>query len=383
MKAKRTLVTRCGVVCLFLLWCSSAWPQDKPAEGWWRFAVSGDSRNCGDVVMPAIASSVLEHSVDFYWHLGDFRKMSGIDEDIAIRFSDQLTMDEYRRDAWGDFIGHQIVPFGLLPVYLGIGNHELAGGRTKRDYINQFAYWLDTPELHRQRAADGRQSDSIASFHWQKRHVDFISLDNANEVGFSDAQLLWLEGVLASDRDNPDILTVVVGMHRALPNSLACGHSMNGDVNTPAEVAAKSLGSGLRAYRDLLHWKQQTGKHVYVVASHSHFLMERIFETSYWKNAEEKDRGVLPGWIVGTAGAQRYGLPEGLPKDIHAETLVSGYLLGTVAPNGEVQFEFQKVTQRDVPQAVQREFDEQFIETCFTKNSSLKLHPAPTSCPKN
>src|SRR5882724_13574503 len=89
--------------------------KDQP----WRFAVSGDSRNCGDVVMPAIASSVLEHNVDFYWHLGDFRKMSDIDEDVAIRYGSQLTMDDYRRDGWGDFIAHQVVPFGVLPVYLG------------------------------------------------------------------------------------------------------------------------------------------------------------------------------------------------------------------------------------------------------------------------
>lgn len=383
MNAKRTPVPHCGVLCLFLFWCLSAWPQDKSAEGSWKFAVSGDSRNCGDVVMPAIAGNALEHGIDFYWHLGDFRKMSAIDEDIAIRFGGQLTMNEYHRFAWGDFIGHQVVPFGSLPVYLGIGNHELAGGKTRLDFINQFAYWLDTPELRRQRAADSRQSDSITYFHWQKRHVDFISLDNADEVGFSNAQLLWLEGVLAKDSDNPDILTVVVGMHRALPNSLACGHSMNGDEDTPAEIASKSLGSGLRAYRDLLNWQKQTGKHVYVVASHSHFFMERIFETSYWKNTQEKDRGVLPGWIVGTAGAQRYGLPEGLPKDIHAETLVSGYLLATVAPDGEIQFEFEKVTQDNVPPAVHKEFDKEFIETCFTKNSSLKLHPAPASCPKN
>ena len=30
-----------------------------PANGSWKFAVSGDSRNCGDIVMPAIASGVL------------------------------------------------------------------------------------------------------------------------------------------------------------------------------------------------------------------------------------------------------------------------------------------------------------------------------------
>ena len=30
-----------------------------PGGSTWKFAVSGDSRNCGDIVMPAIASGVL------------------------------------------------------------------------------------------------------------------------------------------------------------------------------------------------------------------------------------------------------------------------------------------------------------------------------------
>src|ERR1051326_6776073 len=41
-------------------------------EGTWRFIVSGDSRNCGDVVMPAIAAdSLSKYQPSFYWHLGD------------------------------------------------------------------------------------------------------------------------------------------------------------------------------------------------------------------------------------------------------------------------------------------------------------------------
>ena len=45
-----------------------------PKEGTWRFIVSGDSRNCGDVVMPAIAAQAIEkYQPAFYWHLGDLR----------------------------------------------------------------------------------------------------------------------------------------------------------------------------------------------------------------------------------------------------------------------------------------------------------------------
>ena len=329
--------------------------------------------------MPAIAASVLGHDVEFYWHLGDFRLGSGVDEDIAQRYGPGLTMADYSRDNWGDFIAHEIAPFGLVPVYLGKGNHELPN-KTEADYVRQFAYWLDTPELRRQRAADNPASDSLTYFHWQKRHVDFITLDNAHEEGFSEAQLLWLEGVLAKDKEDSGVLTVVVGMHRALPNSLACGHSMNGDVNTPAEIATKSLTSGRRAYQDLWRWHKETGKHVYVIASHSHFFIERIFETPYWQNTEAKDRGVLPGWIVGTAGARRYSLPEGLPKDINAETNVAGYLLGTVGADGEIKFEFHKVTQDDVPKQVHSDFGDAFIQACFLENKSPGNHPAPPSC---
>jgi hypothetical protein len=66
----------------FLLHFSAvAWPQGKLPGVSWKFAVSGDSRNCGDVVMPTIADNALKQKVEFYWHLGDFGKMSGVDEE--------------------------------------------------------------------------------------------------------------------------------------------------------------------------------------------------------------------------------------------------------------------------------------------------------------
>ena len=49
----------------------------------WSFAVSGDSRNCGDVVMPEIAAGAQAHDAAFYWHLGDFRLGSDVDQDMA------------------------------------------------------------------------------------------------------------------------------------------------------------------------------------------------------------------------------------------------------------------------------------------------------------
>jgi len=58
--------------------------QDRPAPAW-RFAVSGDSRNCGDVVMPAIAAAVGKSGAQFDWHLGDCRAIYDFDEDMAPR----------------------------------------------------------------------------------------------------------------------------------------------------------------------------------------------------------------------------------------------------------------------------------------------------------
>jgi hypothetical protein len=56
--------------------------QNAPAGASWTFVASGDARNCGDIVMPAIAETARANRVAFYWHLGDLRRTSGTDEDI-------------------------------------------------------------------------------------------------------------------------------------------------------------------------------------------------------------------------------------------------------------------------------------------------------------
>src|ERR1043166_2767430 len=79
-----------------------------PAQTW-QFAVSGDSRDCGDVIMPAIAASVGASQAQFYWHLGDFRKIYDYDEDMqAVK---PATILDYENAAWPDFIAQQLAPF--------------------------------------------------------------------------------------------------------------------------------------------------------------------------------------------------------------------------------------------------------------------------------
>src|SRR5437762_874273 len=79
----------------------------QPVAPSWSFAVSGDSRNCGNVVMPAIAADAMKHNVAFYWHLGDLRKISAPDQDFVEERTQQgkaTDLADYEKHAWDDFI---------------------------------------------------------------------------------------------------------------------------------------------------------------------------------------------------------------------------------------------------------------------------------------
>lgn len=334
-------------------------PHAQPAP--WKFAVSGDSRNCGDVVMPAIAGRVRQSGALFYWHLGDFRKMTGPDEDIQHQPEHRaapLSEVAYRELAWKDFLDSQIAPFGSVPVYLGIGNHETAR-KTRPDFMVQFRDWLDAPNLRAQRLRDDPHGlDPKTYYHWTEDGVDFINLDNATEEQFDADQIAWLEKTLRSDMANRRIRAIVVGMHEALPESLGKNHSMN--------QSAAGIESGRRVYADLLRARRTSHKRVYVLASHSHYFMDGIFNTDYWK----QHGGVLPGWIVGTAGAARYALPEESAQARAAETNVYGFLTGTVQAHGNIVFAFERVNEPEVPAAVVARYTPEFVHWCFAENSA-------------
>ena len=146
-----------------MLWCcflpdvcplSNA--SNHASDATWRFAVSGDSRNCGDIVMPAIAQGVHRDGAAFYWHLGDYRAIYMIDEDYAHTHPGS-TISDYLANAWPDFIAHQLAPFADTPVFLGVGNHELIQPKSRAACTLQFADWLDQPVLQKQRLADDSQ----------------------------------------------------------------------------------------------------------------------------------------------------------------------------------------------------------------------------------
>jgi hypothetical protein len=341
----------------------------------WKFAVSGDSRNCGDVVMPGIAAGVAQRGAVFYWHLGDFRRITGIDEDIQHQpehLKAPVTVPEYYDMAWKDFIDNQIVPFGNLQVYLGIGNHEAVAPMTHAEYLAQFAKWLDAPNLRAQRLRDD-PSDLKAKtyYHWSIFHepvhhqtgrsagdgVDFISLDNAANSEFDAEQIAWFEKTLLADSVDSRIRTIVVGMHEALPESISKSHSMN--------QSAAGTESGRRVYADLLKAQDDARKRVYVLASHSHYFMDGIYNTDYW----HEHGGVLPGWIIGTAGAVRYPLPKGFEAARTAQTDVYGFLMGAVHSDGGIEFAFEQLSEKDIPPAVVQRYTPEFVHWCFVENS--------------
>ena len=327
------------------------------AQHSWTFAVSGDSRNCGDVVMPAIAAGTHHDQAVFYWHLGDFRYISDFDEDYKQQSTAPLLILDYEKNAWDDFIQNQLTPFADTPVYLGIGNHELYPPKTRADFLIQFADWLDTPEVQQQRLRDNPKDHRLRTYyHWQRGGVDFINLDNASPEQFESDQLAWFERVLDADAKDTSIATVVVGMHEALPDSIAKAHSMS---DSPQAEA-----SGRRAYSDLLELQQAAKKNVYVLASHSHFFMDGIFNTDYLRS----NGGVLPGWIIGTAGAVRYVLPPNADDAKSAKTNVYGYLLATVNPDHTIDFRFRELGEKDIPLEVVTRFSPDFVHQCFIDN---------------
>jgi hypothetical protein len=337
--------------------------QTPPSGGDWQFTFSGDSRHCGDVVMPTIAADVLKHHPAFYWHLGDFRATFNFDEDITHQpeyIARPITVSHYFDIEWQDFLDNQITPFGDLPVFLGIGNHELVYPKTRDDFIEQFADWLDKPEIRAQRLKDDPHDHKLRIYyHWHHGNVDFINMDNASTEQFDAAQLRWVERVLQRDMADPQIATVVIGMHEALPDGISDDHSMS--------QSSPGVESGRRVYQDLLKVRD-AHKHVYILASHSHFYMVNNFNTEYVRT----HGGILPGLVVGTAGAQRYALPPNAKDASVAQTNIYGYMLSTVHPDGTIDFQYHKLEETEVPAAVMNRYKSDFVHWCWVENTQAK-----------
>lgn len=353
-----------AAMAVVLIVCSMADAADSKSPATWYFAASGDSRNCGDVIVPAIAADALKHNVAFYWHLGDLRKISAPDEDFIQEQAQEAKPADlafYESHAWDDFIENQIKPWGDTPFYLGIGNHETIAPKTRAAFVDKFHAYLDRPDVREQRLKDDpKAKEPKTYYHWMRDGIDFIFVDNATADEFDAPQLQWIEGVLDRDRKDAAIHTIVLGMHETLPESISANHSMN---ESPAGIE-----TGRRVYKMLLTVQNDAHKTVYVLASHSHYFMEGTFNTAYWK----ANGGVLPGWIVGTAGAQRYPLPPDAGDAKAAKTNVYGYLMATVNPEGDpagtIKFKFEELQEDSIPQNVVQKFTKPFVDQCFIGN---------------
>ena len=339
--------------------------QQQPAADSWTFAVSGDSRNCGDFVMPAIAAKVKAEKDAFYWHLGDFRAIYDVDEDLQSMqpAGKKLTKEEYIPIAWDDFLAHQMASFGDFPVFLGRGNHEAVKPQTREGYVQKFSSFLNRPEIVAQRKADGKETVE-SWYHWTQGGVDFVTLDNASKDQFSDAQLSWLRGVI--DRDlaaDSGIRSIVVGMHESLPHSNASDHAMD-DWDLGIHTGEMVYG--------WLYDAQAAGKHVYVITSHSHYYSPNVYSTPYWK---QYTKTVLPGIIIGSAGAQRYALPREADKE--SKSRIYAYLQATVHGDGTIDFRLHELSEEDLVQAKWPEATLDGIHWCYAHNSEGDEPPKP------
>jgi hypothetical protein len=164
-------------------------PPVALSDAAWQFAVSGDSRNCGDVVMPSIADGARENQAKFYWHLGDLRAIYDFDNDFRI-LHPKATIFEYLGTAWLDFQQNQIEQFGTMPFFLGIGNHDTLAPKTRDEFLLTFADWLNTPTIREQRLKDNPHDHTVRTYyHWVRDGIDFINLDNATPEQFDFAQV--------------------------------------------------------------------------------------------------------------------------------------------------------------------------------------------------
>jgi len=338
---------------------TSAFTNAQAPAPTWSFAVSGDSRNCGDFVMPAIGAKVKAEKDAFYWHLGDFRWIVSPDQDMEALQPPgvHLSQSEYQQRAWDDFLAHQMAAFGSLPVLLARGNHEVVNPMTREGYIAKFSSFLSRPEILAQRKADGTSSEPVQPwYHWARDGVDFITLDNASQDEFSSIQLRWLRSVLARDlAPQSGIRTIVAAMHESLPNSTSSNHAM--------DDWALGKETGEQVYTWLLG-AQAAGKHVYILSSHSHYYSPNIYNTPYWK---QQSSNVVPGIIIGSAGAHRYKLPP--EADKASKTNIYGYLQGAVHGDGTIDFGLHVLNESDLVQNKWPNAPLDAIHECFIHNS--------------
>jgi hypothetical protein len=103
--------------------------------------------------------------------------------------------------------------------------------------------------------------------------------------------------------------------------------------------------------------------HVYLLASHSHFYSPAIYDSPEWRAAGM----VVPGWIIGSAGAHRYVLPP--TAGVGSKTHVYGYLEATVHGDGTVKFALKEIGEGEMVAQKWASAPVSAIHECFVGNS--------------
>jgi hypothetical protein len=121
---------------------------------------------------------------------------------------------------------------------------------------------------------------------------------------------------------------------------------------------------------------------VYVLSSHSHFYLVDIYDTEHWRDPANGGV-VLPGWVIGTAGAERYALPGEVTAGPDAREHVYGYLTGRVKRDGTIGFGFHELGEPELQDVRSPDYRAEDVAFCVAQNpdpEKLRRHPAPITC---
>ena len=126
----------------------------------------------------------------------------------------------------------------------------------------------------------------------------------------------------------------------------------------------RSTETGRRVYASLLKARDSGRKRVYVLASHQHFYMADVYDSQYLR----EHGGVLPGWVIGTAGAQRYSAADAVAAGRNDERLWIAAGDGRARRRNQVRVPEgrRSATFRDV---IVRALDKALVRWCFASNT--------------
>lgn len=357
-------------------------PPPRTTERPWTFTVSGASSDCGNLVMPAIARAARDLGARFHWHLGGFRRVQNIDTDFLFEHQFQQptavpTFGDYRQLLLSDVIEHQVAAFRDVPLYVTLGGTDDERPSSRLQYRVALRKQLTNPAITQRRAVEASGKVDTGAlppsyYHWREGVVDFLSVDDAGAGVIDARQLRWLDEVIARAGDDTQVRTVVVGLHAPLPYSRVPGSAMC--------ATSEGVRSGEHLYRALVAL-QDRGKHVYIVSAQGHYVLSDLYETGHWIHDGDAPK-ILPGWNAGTAGAEKEPLPEGIATGPSARSGDYGVLVGTVAPDGTIDFVFHEVTP-DALTAIEPTLGLEAGLAAYCAEKNVRPTPSPTTslCP--